>query len=153
MKSAVSSSSTIIFVSSYFDFVRVRNYLKTLTISFAALSEYSSNSEISRVRQAFFTQKVNFLLMSERFHFFRRYKIRGSLTHLFYSLPDHHQFYPEVVKFPYTNVNNIDDIDTSDISSQVIYSKVDYLKLVRIVGSTDAKKLVNLNNDDRFSYN
>ncbi|TIC46377.1 WD40 repeat-like protein [Wallemia mellicola] len=61
-KSAVSSSSTIIFVSSYFDFVRLRNYLKASDVKFAGLSEYSTNKEISRVRTAFFKNEVNFLL-------------------------------------------------------------------------------------------
>ena len=34
---------------------------------------YSSNQDISRARQSFFTGKRSFLLISERFHFYRRY--------------------------------------------------------------------------------
>jgi len=34
---------------------------------------YSSNQDISRARQTFFAGNKSFLLVSERFHFFRRY--------------------------------------------------------------------------------
>lgn len=41
MKSAVSSSQTIIFIPSYFDFVRVKRYmLKMDNFSFTSISEY-----------------------------------------------------------------------------------------------------------------
>jgi len=63
----------MIFVPSYFDFVRVRKHLKALELSFAVLSEYSSNQDISRARQSFFAGDKAFLVMTERFHFFRRY--------------------------------------------------------------------------------
>lgn len=60
-------------VPSYFDFVRVTNHLrKTGSVTFAALSEYSSNTEISRARTQFFKQKRAFLVVTERFHFYRR---------------------------------------------------------------------------------
>lgn len=147
-KSAVSSSSTIIFVSSYFDFVRLRNYLKASDVKFAGLSEYSTNKEISRVRTAFFKNEVNFLLVSERFHFFRRYRLRGGLTFLFYSLPDHAVFYPEFVNMGIDN-----NVEASDISAISLYSRADVLKLQRIVGTTDAKMMVKQGTDDRFSYN
>lgn len=78
LKSAVSSSQTLIFVPSYFDFVRLKRYLqKNISqlgsdFSFAAISEYSDTPEISRARGAFFQGKKKFLLVTERFHFFRR---------------------------------------------------------------------------------
>ena len=73
LKSAVQSANTVIFVPSSFDFIRVHNHFrKNVGVSFAVLSEYSSNQDISRARQAFFSGKKAFLLVSERFHFFRR---------------------------------------------------------------------------------
>ena len=73
MKSAVQSANTVIFVPSSLDFIRVQNHLRKINASFTVLSEYSSNQDISRARQAFFTGAKAFLLISERFHFFRRY--------------------------------------------------------------------------------
>lgn len=66
-------SNTIVVIPSYFDFVRVVNYLrKAELVTFAAISEYSSNQEISRARTSFFKGKKAFLLVTERFHFYRR---------------------------------------------------------------------------------
>ena len=73
LRSAVASSHTLIFVPSYFDFVRLNAHLKTIDdLDYAVLSEYSSNSEISRARTNFFNGKKAFLVVTERFHFFRR---------------------------------------------------------------------------------
>jgi hypothetical protein len=41
--------------------------------SFTSISEYSPTPEVSRARGAFFAGKKSFLLITERFHFFRRY--------------------------------------------------------------------------------
>ena len=75
MKSAIQSANTVVFVPSSFDFIRVQNHFRKINASFVVLSEYSSNQDISRARQAFFNGKKSFLLISERFHFFRRYVV------------------------------------------------------------------------------
>ena len=90
LKSAVQSASAAVFIPSSFDFIRVHNYFRQHAgVSFAVLSEYadfvviplvltstlhrySSNQDISRARQAFFQGKKSFLLISERFHFYKR---------------------------------------------------------------------------------
>lgn len=65
-------SHTFIYVPSYFDFVRLRNYLKKEDVSFASISEYSQRSEVSRARHYFQTGEKQFMLFSERFHFYKR---------------------------------------------------------------------------------
>ena len=88
LKSAVQSSNTVVFVPSSFDFIRVHNYFrKHAGVPFTVLSEYvlipisnnqltfyrySTNQDISRARQAFFKGSKSFLLVSERFHFYKR---------------------------------------------------------------------------------
>ncbi|KAF8510559.1 digestive organ expansion factor [Hysterangium stoloniferum] len=139
LKSAVQSTNTLIFVPSSFDFIRVQNYLRKLPdLSVAILSEYSSNQDISRARQAFFNGKKRFLLVSERFHFFRRYRIRGIRNVMFYSLPDHPQFYTELLSYPFLD----EDVQASDITCKVLYCKYDLLRLERIAGSEAAARLV-----------
>ncbi|KAE9403904.1 digestive organ expansion factor, partial [Gymnopus androsaceus JB14] len=96
LKSAVQSSNTVIFIPSYFDFVQVHNHFRKLSVSFTVLSEYSTNQEISRARQAFFSGHKSFLLITERFHFYKRYKLRGIRNLVFYGPPDHPQFYSEL---------------------------------------------------------
>ncbi|KAK4052574.1 rRNA-binding ribosome biosynthesis protein utp25 [Microbotryomycetes sp. JL221] len=148
LKSAVSSSQTLIFVPSYFDFVRIKRYLKTLPdFSFTSISEYTPTPDVSRARGAFFAGKVSFLLVTERFHFFRRYRLRGAKTMVFYAPPDHADFYHEVVSFPFPRagqhtLSDEPDVDASELSSHILFSKFDLLRLSRIVGSADASKMV-----------
>ncbi|KAG2148663.1 DUF1253-domain-containing protein [Suillus bovinus] len=139
LKSAVQSANTVIFIPSSFDFIRVHNYFrKQSSLSFAVLSEYSTNQEISRARESFFSGKKAFLLVSERFHFYRRYKIRGIRNIIFYGPPEHPQFFSEFLSFPFLD----DGVEASDIMSRVMYSKYDKFRLERIVGTKGVKSLL-----------
>ncbi|TDL26072.1 digestive organ expansion factor [Rickenella mellea] len=132
MKSAVQSTNTVLFVPSSFDFIRIQNHLRKLEgVSFAVLSEYTSNQDVSRARQAFYLGKKPILLVSERFHFFKRYKLRGIRNLIFYGPPDHPQFYSEFLSYPFLD----DDVEASDISCRVLYCKYDRLRLERIAGT------------------
>ncbi|EIN11295.1 DUF1253-domain-containing protein [Punctularia strigosozonata HHB-11173 SS5] len=139
LKSAVQSANTAVFVPSSFDFIRVQNHFrKNVGVSFAVLSEYSSNQDISRARQSFFAGTSAFLLISERFHFFRRYKIRGIRNLVFYGLPDHAQFYTELLSFPFLD----EGVDAADVTCQVLYSRYDWMRLERVAGTEGALELV-----------
>ncbi|THU96784.1 digestive organ expansion factor [Dendrothele bispora CBS 962.96] len=139
LKSAVQSANTLIFIPSYFDFVRVHNYFRTLSgVTFTVLSEYSTNQDISRARQAFFAGNKSFLLMTERFHFYKRYKIRGIRNLIFYGPPDHPQFYSELLSYPFLD----DGVESSDITCRVLYSKYDWFRLERIAGTEASVELV-----------
>jgi U3 small nucleolar RNA-associated protein 25 len=63
---------TVIFIPSYFDFVRVRNLMKKEELSLAALSEYTTTSGVTRARTQFYQGLTHFLLYTERAHFFHR---------------------------------------------------------------------------------
>ncbi|CAL1706732.1 unnamed protein product [Somion occarium] len=139
LKSAVQSVNTVVFIPSSFDFIRVHNHFrKNVGVPFAVLSEYSSNQDISRARQAFFTGRKSFLLVSERFHFFRRYKIRGIRNLIFYGPPDHPQFYTEFLSYPFLD----DGVEPSDVMCKVIYSRYDIMRLERIAGSENVGRLI-----------
>jgi len=139
LKSAVQSSNTAVFVPSSFDFIRVQNYFKKHSgVSFAVLSEYSTNQEISRARQAFFSGKKAFILISERFHFYKRYKIRGIRNLIFYGPPDHPQFYTELLSCPFLD----DGVEASDVTCRVLYSKYDWFRLERLAGTEAAVELI-----------
>ncbi|WVO21378.1 uncharacterized protein IAS62_002686 [Cryptococcus decagattii] len=156
LRAAISRQNTLIVIPSYFDFVRVTNYLrKADKVSFAAISEYSSNAEISRARTLFFKGKKSFLIVTERFHFYRRYKIRGAKTIVFYSLPDHAQFYSELMETPFlASKNKLEDevdVDEAEVSSRVLFSRFDALKLERVVGSENARRLLK-SGESRFDF-
>ncbi|PAV83079.1 hypothetical protein WR25_02606 isoform B [Diploscapter pachys] len=65
-----------LFISSYFDFVRVRNFLKSRNDSFVSCHEYAPENKVLRARDMFFHGRKNALVVTERFHFFNRRILR-----------------------------------------------------------------------------
>lgn len=123
----------MIFVSSYFEFVRLRNFLKSQEASFCLLGEYTKQSDISRARIWFFQGQRKIMLYTERAHFYHRYKIRAIQNLIIFSLPERKEFYPEIV-------NMLDG--SNDMTCTVLFSHFDQFRLERIVGSTHAKRMV-----------
>mmetsp|Transcript_11719 Transcript_11719/g.15210 ORF Transcript_11719/g.15210 Transcript_11719/m.15210 type:complete len:316 (+) Transcript_11719:1252-2199(+) len=105
------------------------------TALFAALSEYTSPATISRIRGDYFHQRINVLLVTERFHYYYRYRIRGVKRVIFYAPPVHENFYTEFL-------NYIDSIDNKNGISNTLYTKRDALQLERIVGTKRARQMV-----------
>ncbi|KAI0302707.1 digestive organ expansion factor [Russula brevipes] len=138
LKSAVQSANTVILVPSSLDFVRIQNHFRKQQLSFAVLSEYSTNQDISRARQAFFSGKKSFLIITERFHFYRRYKIRGIRNLIFYGPPDHAAFYTEFLSYPFLD----DGVEPSDVTCRVLYSRYDWFRVERIAGTKGARHLI-----------
>ncbi|KAF4353467.1 hypothetical protein G4B88_020181, partial [Cannabis sativa] len=114
-----SEGGVMIFISSYFEFVRIRNFLKSQNASFCLLSEYTKQSDISRARVWFFEGKRKIMLYTERMHFYHRYKIRGIKNLMFYSLPERKEFYPEIV-------NMVEGSD--NLTSTTLFSRFDQLR-------------------------
>jgi U3 small nucleolar RNA-associated protein 25 len=129
------------------------------------LRRYSSNSEISRARTNFFNGKKSFLVVTERFHFFRRYKIRGARTVVFYAPPEHADFYAEFLQYPFLRrevsgasknrpeAEAVEEVlEANEVVSQTVFSKYDFLRLERIVGTPDAKRMAKSEQGERFSF-
>ncbi|TEB28432.1 digestive organ expansion factor [Coprinellus micaceus] len=141
LKSAVQSTNTVIFVPSSFDFIRVHAHLRNQPgLSFTVLSEYSTNQDISRARLAFFKGEKNFLLVSERFHFYKRYKLRGIRNLVFYGPPEHPQYFQEFLSYPFLD----EGVDPSDVTCRVLYSRYDWFRLERIAGTEAAPELTKI---------
>ncbi|TYI79172.1 hypothetical protein E1A91_D05G003800v1 [Gossypium mustelinum] len=123
----------MLFASSYFEFVRLRNFLKSQNASFCLLGDYTNQKDISRARVWFFEGKRKIMLYTERIHFYRRYKIRGIRNLIIYSLPERKEFYYEIV-------NMLEGSD--DLACTVLFSQYDKLQLERIVGTATAKRMI-----------
>ncbi|KAK0538282.1 rRNA-binding ribosome biosynthesis protein utp25 [Tilletia horrida] len=160
LKSAIASSRTLIFVPSYFDFVLLVDHLEKLEekgeLKFASISEYSNNREIARAREAFFSGKKDFLVLTERFHFYRRYVLRGARTLVFYAPPLHASYYAELAQMPFAvgqgkqkqkqqggdgDEEEMEMLDASDVSIQTVFCQYDYLRLQGIVGRKRAMQM------------
>lgn len=66
-----------------------------------------------------------------------RYKIRGIRNIIFYAPPDHPQFYTEYLSYPFLD----DDVEASDVTAKVLYSKYDWFRMERIAGTETAAPL------------
>ena len=142
---------TLIFLSSYFDFVRLRNYMrgeKHKQFNYLTLNEYSNKKQILLARNIFYHREVRFLLMTERFHFYHRYRIKGIRHLLFYDLPSYGHFYPEIVHFlTLPHANEKKTIDTKSVVDQsftctALYAKEDALKLAYILGQQTVTEIL-----------
>lgn len=132
LKSTV-KSGVLIFVRTYFEFVRLRNFMRSEAASLVLLSEYSKRSDISRGRSNFFHGNKNLMLYSERAHFYYRFTLRGVHEVFFYSLPEQGHYYAELL-------NMMEGTDAPLCT--VLYCKYDKLQLERVVGKKRAQRLL-----------
>lgn len=132
--SIATQGHVLIFISTYHDFVRVRNHFDEQNISFDSCNDYSTGKDMTRARARFFSGESKYLLYTQRLHFYRRPTIRGTKAVVFYGLPDNPEFYLEMLQ----GVKG-----TADKPSQctAMFSKYDRLKLERIVGDVRAARM------------
>lgn len=69
-----------------------------------------------------------------------RYNIRGAYHVIFYGLPDHPNFYTEIVNYLALK-GDASSAEEATFSCSALFSKYDMLKLERIVGTDRAKKM------------
>ncbi|KAM4040529.1 U3 small nucleolar RNA-associated protein 25 homolog [Anomaloglossus baeobatrachus] len=124
-------SHTLIYIPSYFDYVRLRNYFKKEELNFTHICEYTDKSGISRARQHFLKGERQFLLVTERFHFYKRYMLKGIRNLIFYELPTYPHFYSEVCNMM-TAWNKGEE---ATWTCTVLYSKYDAQRLAAVVGA------------------
>eukprot|EP00064_Thunnus_orientalis_P016529 superscaffoldBa00003301_g16595 len=134
-------SHTLIYIPSYFDYVRLRNYMKKEEMNFASICEYSSKSEVSRARYFFQKGDKQFLLFTERFHFYKRYTIKGIQNLIFYGLPSYPHFYSEVCNMLSAGSQG----EEASWTCTALFSRYDAHKLAAITGAQRAGQMLHSN--------
>ncbi|KAJ8401245.1 hypothetical protein AAFF_G00388270 [Aldrovandia affinis] len=131
-------SHTLIYVPSYFDYVRLRNFLKKEEVNFASICEYSKKSEVSRARHFFQKGDTQFLLFTERFHFYKRYRIKGIRNLIFYGLPTYAHFYSEVCNMLQAHCSG----EEASWTCTALYSRYDMQRLAAVTGAERAAQML-----------
>lgn len=135
----------LLFVPSYFDFVRVRAHLEAnpdlLPCAFAALDEYADVNAARRARSLFVAGRVGALLYSGRAHHFRRYNVAGVRRAVLYGVPPNPGFYADVLGMIGRTLD-AGKARADECAVQVLFSRWEVLALERVVGSRRVRKMV-----------
>ncbi|XP_055378039.1 U3 small nucleolar RNA-associated protein 25 homolog [Condylostylus longicornis] len=139
---APSMAHCMIYVPSYFDFVRLRNYMKIENINFTQICEYTKENKIARARDMFFHSSAHFLMYSERAHYFRRTRIKGIRHLIFYQPPYWPNLYSEIINLMQDGYQNPRDGLESSMSITVLYTKYDIVQVANIIGTERAAEIL-----------
>ena len=136
----------LLFIPSYYDFLRLRNFFATATltqdISFGTIHDYSEVSDQRRARSHFTSGKHSILLYTQRAHHFFRLRIRGVKRVVMYGVPDHPVFYQELVGgFLGTSVGE-GRLSPEEAGVRAMFSGWDGLRMERVVGSGRVKNML-----------
>ena len=140
------SQGVLIFIPTYYDFLRLRNFFATSPttqdMSFGAMHDYTEVSDQRRARSHFLCGRISVLLYTQRAHHFFRLNIRGVKRLVFYGLPDNAKFYEELVGGYLGSSVGEGRITPDEGSVRTMFSKWDGLRLERVAGDQRSKSMM-----------
>eukprot|EP01012_Entosiphon_sulcatum_P042521 TRINITY_DN5657_c0_g1_i1.p1 TRINITY_DN5657_c0_g1~~TRINITY_DN5657_c0_g1_i1.p1 ORF type:complete len:723 (+),score=97.73 TRINITY_DN5657_c0_g1_i1:31-2169(+) len=135
MMSAFAEKGILLFVPSYYDYVRVRNFLEEADReSFSEVCEYTPKSEAKRNLAEFRKGVRPILLMTERCYFYFRSPIMKTRKVIFYAPPLYAHFYTAIV-------NQLSTGTAEDPTSYCYYTRFDVHSLQRLLGTDRTRRV------------
>ncbi|GCA64040.1 digestive organ expansion factor, predicted, partial [Kipferlia bialata] len=128
----------LIVIPSSFDYVRARQMVSSASIYYkkwAGLSEENSKGDTTRARQFLLDGRLDICLMTERFHYFKRYTLRGASAVIFLAPPFTPSFFAEI-----GGMGGVEGMGRPSVLC--VYDKSDIEGLVRLVGAPLTQKLI-----------
>ncbi|XP_064106595.1 U3 small nucleolar RNA-associated protein 25 homolog [Macrobrachium nipponense] len=137
----------LVYIPDYCDYVRLVKYLKEDGgVSFSSINEYMTGEmyKVAKVRSLFFDAKRQFLLYTERFHFYRRYCIKGVRHVIFYDLPTYPHFFSEICNLMVDGNQNrrTQKKHVGNNTVCALYQQSDITKVVGVLGSQRAGEII-----------
>jgi len=137
---------TCVFVPSYFDYVKVRNWFKSSDLDYCQVNEYTKDKKIAQARDMFYHNEKHFLLYTERCHFYRRFRIKGIRHLIFYQPPTFDWMFAELCNLLQKSFQNPRGGSESNMSITILYTKYDIQRLNLCVGNETASKMLSSEN-------
>ena len=142
---------TIIFISSTFDYLRLKSFFKQKSKSVCYISEDTDKKDWQRNRLYFENGKYKFLLYNERAHVYKKINLKFAKNIFFYSLPEDPKIFNDLIHL-IDPVNYNKNLEKYNIESQqneiqkfgsviALVSPVEKYNLQKILGN-DSKKII-----------
>lgn len=154
MPSIRDETHVLIYVSSYFDFVRLRNFLKREEYNFVSVCEYTDDGKVAQCRSQFVKEGRRLMLYTERIHFYRRFLIKGVRKVIFYQLPSLPQFYSQIcnLTIPALQGSRFTDEHVKHMSICSHFCRYDVHRLRGVLGTERASKLLLKSAEDKTVF-
>ena len=133
-------SPAVVFCSSYFEFVRLKNWFETEEPGVVAISEYTSKPDRQRYLSYVQNDTSRAVLLTERLVYFRHIHVKAAKAVVLYSLPLHPHIYEEMTKH------------MTGEEVWMVFCALDALQLQRLLGDSKAQQLVT-SKGSNFSVN
>ena len=142
---------TIIFISSTFDYLRLKSFFKKKSRSVCYISEDTDKKDWQRNRLYFENGKYKFLLYSERAHVYKKINLKFAKNIFFYSLPEDPKIFNELIHLidPVNYNNNLEKYNIESEQNQIqkfgsviaLVTPVEKYNLQKILGN-ESKKII-----------